>query len=179
MKAYGNIVDCGFVADFYYGFGRNIAEKRDFVLHALIHRMTRAAHKHVGQNAYPPQFLDTVLCGLGLEFLRGLKVRNQRNMTVNDILTPRTDCHLPYRLKKRLTLNVAYSAADFHDKHIKPLACTDNALLNVVSDVRDYLNCSAQVIAPPLFLYHAGIYFPGCDGVLLAECLVNETLVMA
>ena len=140
MQACGNVVDCRLIAYLNHCLRRDITEQRNLVLHAVIHRAAGPAHQNIREDSYSAEFLNAVLCGFGFEFLCGFKIGYQRNMAVHDVFTACTHCHLPYGLKKWLTLNVSYSAADFDYQDIKPFTCTDDSLLNVIRDVRNYLH---------------------------------------
>ena len=53
-----------------------------------------------------------------------------------------------------------------------------NPILNLVGDVRDYLDSLAQVVALPLLLNHIVIHLPCGDVVLLGKADVQEPLVV-
>ena len=55
----------------------DVAEERDLFLHVARQRALAAAQQDVGLNTDGAQFLDAVLGGLGLEFLRGGDPRDQ------------------------------------------------------------------------------------------------------
>ena len=67
---------------------------------------------------------------------------------------PTLDAQLADRLEERQRLDVADGAADLDDEHVVALGALEDALLDLVGDVRDHLHGAAEVLAAPLLLDH-------------------------
>ena len=102
-------------------------------------------------------------------------------MNEERVLTPLFIAHLANRFQKRQRFNVADSAADFHNHHIGIAihGHGTNRILDFVGDVRDDLNCLAQIIAAAFLLDDREINAPGGPVVRLRQVRVGKALVMA
>jgi hypothetical protein len=87
--------------------------------------------------------------------------------------------HLADRFEKRQTLDVAHRAADLHDRDVHALRDAHDALLDLVGDVRHYLDRTAEVVAAA-FLGDDGMVDPA-GGVIafLGQVQGGEPLVVA
>ena len=94
----------------------------------------------------------------------------------SDILT-----HLANRFQKWLAFNIANCAANFHDNHIRVgLACHRlDTILNLIGDMRNDLNGTAEVLSASLFANDRSINLPGRYIIGLIRWFIGETLVMS
>ena len=83
-----------------------------------------------------------MLSRLGLMLIRAMKIRNQRYMNKQTVLTSYLKGHLPHRLQKRLRLDIAYGSADFGNNHIRVRLLPDavDKLLDFICYMRNNLN---------------------------------------
>jgi len=93
-----------------------------------------------------------VLGGLGLQLGRGPNSGDQGDVDVERVAGSQVVLHLADGLEERLPLDVTDGAADLDDGHVSPLGRggDQDALLDLVGDVRDDLDGAAQVVAPAL-----------------------------
>ena len=120
-----NLVDAGDVLGRDDGRFRDVAEQRDLALHVRREITIRAAQQNVGLNSDFEQFLDAVLCGLGLEFAGGGDVRHQRQVDEQAVLAADFLAHLADGFQKRQGFDVADRAADFDDRDVRPFPQRD------------------------------------------------------
>jgi hypothetical protein len=92
---------------------------------------------------------------------------------------------LPRRLEERQRLDVAHRAADLGDHDVRRGAVLvggrhrDDAVLDLVGDVRDDLHGVAEVLAAALLGDHGRVDLAGGDVGLAVEVPVEEALVVA
>ncbi len=136
---------------------------------------------HVGLDADPPQLLDGVLGGLGLELAGRREGRQQRHVDVQDVVPPDVLAHLADGLEERQALDVADRPADLDDHHVRVAvaAHADDPLLDLVGDVRDDLDRAAEVVPAALLGDDRGVDAAGRDVGALGQVLVDEPLVVA
>ena len=84
--------------------------------------------------------------------MRGLDVRNKRDVHIDHIFWADFENELPDRFQKWETLNVASRAPDLrdHDVVFAFIGKFADAIFDHVSDMRNYLHSLAEIIAPPL-----------------------------
>jgi hypothetical protein len=146
-----HLVDGGPVGGGDDRLGRDVAEQGDLLAHLAVERHLAAAQQHVGLDADLAQLLDAVLRRLGLHLARRLDVRQQRDVHEQHV-TAMLELELAHRLEERQRLDVADRAADLDDVHVGAgqLAQSQDALLDLVGDVRDHLYGAAEVVAAAL-----------------------------
>ena len=71
------------------------------------------------------------------------------------------DAHLANRLHERQGFDVANSTADFHHGDIGVVGTFDNAVLDLVGNVRNHLHGAAQILAATLLADDALINLAG------------------
>jgi hypothetical protein len=109
-------------------------------------RAVGAAHDGVGLDAAAAQLGDGVLGGLGLLLARRADERHERDVHVEDVLAADVLAELPDRLEERQDLDVADGAADLGDHDVDVVVGeAEDALLDLVGDVRDHLHGLAEV----------------------------------
>ena len=151
----------------------------DLLLEPLRDRPVAAAHDRVGLDAPPAQLGDRVLGRLGLLLARRADVRHQRHVHVEDVLAPDVLAELPDRLEERQDLDVADRAADLGDHDVDVVARErQDALLDLVGDVRDHLHGLAEVLALALLGEHRLVDRAGRRVRAPGERHVDEALVV-
>ena len=80
-------------------------------------------------------------------------------MDVHYVAVPDIVPELADRLQEGQYLDVAHGSADLGDDHVQILSIPQaaNAILDLVGDVRDDLDCVAQIVAPPLLVEHCQV----------------------
>src|SRR6185312_8549608 len=126
--------------------------ERDLVLHLGRQKTLGAAKQNVGLDTERAQFLHAVLCGLGLELLRGVDPRDQRDVDEKRIFAPDLVAHLPNGLEKRQGFDIADRATDLADNDVHLARELLDRGLDLIGDMRDHLYRFAEIISPPLAL---------------------------
>ncbi len=118
----------------------DVAEKRDLVFLLGGDRVFGAADQDIRLDADLTQHPDGMLRRLGFELSGRLQERNQREVDIQAILAADVERKLANRLEKRLTLDVAHSAAYFRDHHVH-IVTRERAdcRLDLIGDVRNDL----------------------------------------
>ena len=135
--------------------GLNIAEVGDFALDAFIlNFFITAKNNYIGRNSVCLQLLNRVLSRLGFVLARSVKIGHKGNMNIKRVFSADFKTDLPYRLKKRLALNVADGSADFryNDVSVCLFAHAVNEIFNFICNMGDYLNGFAEIFALSLFV---------------------------
>ena len=133
----------------------NVAERGDLLLEALRDRAVAAAHDRVGLDAPAAELGDGVLGGLGLLLGRRADERHERDVHVEDVVAADVLAELPDRFQEREDLDVADRAADLGDHDVDVVGGErEDALLDLVGDVRDDLHGLAEVRALALLGEH-------------------------
>ena len=101
-------------------------------------------------------------------------------MDIEHIVPAHFLLHLADSLHKRQGLNIAHSAADFGDNHIRTVISCHiiDTLLDFVGDVRNNLHGLAQIIPATLLVQHVPINLAGSYVGTLGQADVNKTLIM-
>ena len=73
------------------------------------------------------------------------------------------DAHLPCSFKEWLALDVPDGSSDFGYDHIAVTLCADTVyeFLDLVGDVRDDLDCTAEVFPFALLVQHVPVHLTG------------------
>ena len=73
------------------------------------------------------------------------------------------DAHLPCSFKEWLALDVPYGSSDLRDYDIAVTLCADAVyeFLDLVGDVRDDLDCTAEVFPFALLVQHVPVHLTG------------------
>ena len=162
----------------------DVAEERDLLLHVGRQRALAAAQQDVGLNTDGAQFLDAVLGGLGLQFLRGGDPGDQGHVHEERIVAAELMAQLADGFEERQRFDVADGAADFddHDVDRSPVGRGGHAArggFNFVGHVRDHLHGLAQVIATALARDDLFVDASAGEVVGLGERRMGEALVVA
>ena len=175
----GNLVDRIGVQRRDDRFLGNVGEQRDLLAVAVRDRPVGAAQDDVGLDTDFPQFLDRMLCGLGLHLAGRGNVRQQRQVDVADVVAAERDAQLPNGLEERQRFDVADGAADLDDRDLGIAGTGDDPVLDLVGDVRNDLHGAAQVIAAALLADDGLVDLAGGEVVALPHPHVGEALVVA
>jgi len=122
-----------------------------------------------------------VLGGLGLQLIRAGQKWQQRDMHVEGAISAQVLAQLPDRFEEGQPFDVAHRAAHLDDDYIGicvPRGILD-APLDLVRDMRNDLDRSAQEVAVALLGEHCAVDLAGGDVVFLAQRHVGESLVVA
>ena len=76
-------------------------------------RLIAAQNDDIRLDAHALQFLDRVLCGLGLMLVGATEERHQRHVDEQAVLLPYFQRDLAHRLQEGLGLDITDGAADF------------------------------------------------------------------
>ena len=100
-----------------------------------------------------------MLRGLALVLAAGAQVGHQRDVYEQGVPLPRLQRHLAYRLQERLALYIADGAAYLRYDYVCTGLVPEGVyeLLDLVSNVRDYLHGAAQVLSAPLLVQHVPV----------------------
>jgi hypothetical protein len=165
----------------YDAIGGDVAEQADFLADVVVERVFGAQHNQVGLDADAEQLLHTVLGRFCLELAGLAQVGNQGHMGVQYVLAANIRGYLADGLEKRQAFNVADSAADFGDHHVRRVAFgdTEDAILDFIGDVRDHLHRSAQKIPLAFLVEHGPIDFAGGDVAARRKVFIHKPFIMA
>src|SRR5215469_769970 len=113
--------------------------------------------------------------------MRGLNIRNERDMHVHDILGPDFKNELANRFEKWKAFNVSSRASDFCDHHVvfalvRKFADT---ILNHVGDVWNHLHGFAQIIAAAFLQNDCFVNLTAGKIIVPRENAISESLVVA
>jgi len=179
MVGQRHLVDVAHVGRGDHVVGGHVAEQGDLGLDVVGQLAVGAAEDQVGLDADLAQVLDAVLGGLGLELAGRAHERNQRDVDEQGVRLAQVVAELPDRLEEGEALDVAHRAADLHDDEVGVAAHLEDALLDLVGDVRDHLDGFAEVIPPPLLLDHRQVNLAGGQVAVAGEPGGGEPLVVA
>lgn len=125
----------------------------------------------------------TLCCvGLDLVLARAAQVRHKRQVNVETVVPPQIRTQLADCLQKGQAFDVAHCAADFYNRHVRRILAfgqRKHGFLDLVGDVRNYLDSGAQIVAVTLF--GNDLIINGARGcvVFSRHGHVKVTLVMA
>ena len=86
---------------------------------------------------------------------------------------------LTHGLKKRQRLNVTSSTTNLDNRHVKTGSTFIDLQFDLVSNMRDDLNGSPQILSTTLFIEHVLIDATSTEAVFTSQTGANKTLVMA
>src|SRR6266446_7217848 len=99
-------------------------------------------------------------------------------MDVEDVLASMIPSELANRFEKRQTLDVADRATNFNDDDVGTIGGIEDAPLDLVGDVRNYLHRSAEVVALAFLLNDGVVDLAGRAIVTARHLRRNEPLVV-
>ena len=137
-----------------YSFRINVAEHSHFFAHIFGNRTLTAADNDIRGNADAAQLFNAVLGRLGFELTCSSYIRNKCYMDIQDVVTVNFFFYLTDSFKERQAFNIADGTADLCNNKISIIITANavNALFDFISNVRDYLHCTSQIIAPAFFI---------------------------
>ncbi len=156
-----------------------VGEEGDLGAQLAWQRARGARHDDIRRDTDAAQLVDGVLRRLGLELARGLDHRHERDVQVEHVVAAELVAELADGLEERQALDVADRAADLdeHDVDVARGRDAEDAVLDLVRDVRDHLDGRAEVLALALAPDHGVVdaargRVRGARGVLVDEALV-------
>ena len=158
-----------------------VGEERDLGAQLARQRARRARHDDVGRDTDAAQLVDRVLRGLRLELAGGLDQRHERDVQVEHVVAAELRAQLADGLEERQALDVADRAADLdeHDVDVARGRDAQDAVLDLVGDVRDHLDGRAEVLALALAADDGVVDAAGGRVRGARRVLVDEALVVA
>ncbi len=114
-------------------------------------RSIRSAENDIGLDSDSLEFPDAVLCGLCFEFSGCLDIRDQCQVNEDRLFRAERQPHLSCGFQEGLAFDVSHGPAYFDDNNIVFVCSRRECLFDFIRDVRDDLNCFAQVLAFALF----------------------------
>ena len=131
-------------------------------------------------DAHCLQFLDRVLSGLGLEFVRPRDVRDETNVDKQAVPSAHFEGQLTDRLKEGLRLNITDRAADLGDQDVRfgDFGILQDKGFDLVRDVRNDLHRLAEVFTVALLVQHVPVHLSRGQVGIFRKVLVNKALVM-
>src|SRR6266446_1801236 len=158
---------------------RNVAEQRDFLLQFRGNVMVAAAKQNVRLNPDAQHFFYAVLRGLGFQFTGGGDERHQRDVHKERILRAHFQAHLADGFEEGKRLDVANRAANLDDNNVDAFGNFPDGRLDLVSDVRDYLDGFAEVITAALFGEDRFVDAAGRPVIVAGKLGVREAFIVA
>ncbi len=175
----GDVVDRRRVGGGDHGLVVDVAHQRDLALDAVRELPVRAADDGVGLDADGAQRGDRVLGRLGLQLARRADVGHQGDVDEEAVLPADLVAGLAGGLEEGQRLDVADGAADLGDDDVDVVAAHgQDAVLDLVGDVRDHLDGVAEVVAAALLGDDRRVDLAGRHVGDLVEVGVEESLVV-
>ena len=140
----------------------------------------RAQHQDIRLDTHALQFLDRVLCGLGLQLIGSLQIGHVGQVHTHGIPT-QLPAQLSDGLHKRCTLNITNGAAHLGNHEVKLFALfvlSQHSALNLIRDMRHHLDGLAQIVATTLTVYHRLVDTSRGNRVMACGVNTSETLIM-
>src|SRR5690554_1520852 len=157
----------------------DVGEQGDLAAGSQIDRMIGAAHQYVRLQTDGAQFLDRVLGRLGLGFAGGGDEGHQSQVHEHGAAGAHFQAQLTDGLEEGLGLDVAHGAADLDHGHVGIAGATDDTGLDLVGDVRNHLDGSAQIVTTALLAQHVLVDATCGEVVVLGHAGADEALVVA
>ena len=157
----------------------DVTHQGDLALDPLGYGPIRTQDQSIRLDTDTAQRRHGVLGGLGLQLPGGSQVGQQRNMQEEGPVPAQVMAHLPGGFEEGQRLDVADRSADLGDDDVDILGRhRTDAGLDLVGDVRDDLDCVAQVFAATLLSDHPGVDLSGGHVGDAGEVAVEEALVV-
>ena len=143
--------------------------------------MLRAAHNDVRLDTQGQQLFGRVLRGFGFELIGTGDGHDEGDVDVHHVLPSHLRAHLSDGLQKGLGLDIAHGAPDLSDDHIHiaPAAHPVDALLDLIRDMRDNLDRTAQIAPLPLPVEDGPVYLAGGDGGVHRQIFIGKSLIVS
>ena len=158
---------------------RNVGEEGNLLAHVIRDRVISAEDDHVGLNAAAAQLLHRVLRWLCLQLTSCGKLWEERDVNVERISATNVFLQLTNRFNEWKRFNVSHRSANFNNDNINIVATeSQDALLDLVGDVRDHLHGATEIVTAALSCDHGGVDATGRDVRRLGEVHINEAFVV-
>ncbi|MBA7528111.1 hypothetical protein ES705_20294 [subsurface metagenome] len=99
-------------------------------------------------------------------------------MNEKGIVSSKRKPHLSYRFKERLAFNISDGAAYFNDDYIVFVSYGVKSIFYLVSDMRNNLDCFAEVFSLSFFSYDRFVNFSRCPVMSLGRFCRSEPFIM-
>ena len=160
----------------------DVAEHRDFAAVVFVEVVLGAADDDVGLDSDFAQLGHRLLGGLGFDFASGFDEGKKSDVDEADVFAADFEGELAQGFQEEGAFDVADGAADFGDEDLDVrvgFGDVEEALLNLVGDVRDVLHGGAEVFAFALVADDGLKDLAGGEGVEFGELAGGEALVVA
>ena len=163
-----------------YVVSRKITEQGNLVLHRIIQRVFRTADNDIRLDSHSLKFFYACLCRFCLHFLRRSQIRNQCNVDQDNIFCSALMLELTDGFKERLAFDITDSTADLNDSNLR-ICCsrvTVETALDLICNMRDYLNSSSAKISAAFFLKNGPVDLSCCNIGIFCQAFINKSFVM-
>ena len=143
-------------------------------------RLVAPQNNDIGRDAESLQFFYTVLRRLALVLTRSFQIGDKGDVQIQSVLLADLASDLTDGFQKRLTLDVADSAADFGDDNIRVGFFADRVdePLDFVGDVGDDLHGFSEILTSSFLCEHVGIHLARREVRELVQVFVNKSLIV-
>ncbi len=162
-------------------FLRDVAEQGDLALDRLGEGAVAPGDDRIGLNPDRTQFLHAVLRRLRLDLIRAREAGKESQVDEERVLLGELVLQLAESLQEREPLDIAHRSSYLDDTDLRPVQIERPAdqALDLVRDVRDDLDCLAEVGSGAFGADDVPVDLAGRDVVRRAELLVEKPLVPA
>ena len=157
----------------------DVAEQRDLALFVFRQLAVHPAQQDVRLNADLAQLLHRVLGRFGLDLAGGGDVGHVGQVHVQRVLAAVVGAHLADGFQEGQRFDIAHGAADLDDGDVGVSRAFAHLQLDFVGDVRDHLDCAAQVVAAAFLGNDRFVHLAGGEVVALLHLGVDEAFVVA
>ena len=181
LQHYRRVVYGGHGKVLYNAIGLDVAEQREFCAFAVPERQFLPSDDYVGAYTRFHKFFHRMLRRLGFLLARARDVRHQSHVNEQTIVSADLARNLPYRLEKRLTLDVTRRTAYLgqHNVGARFAPHLEHVIFDFARDMRYCLHGFAQILARPLLVENVPVNLARSEIGVAVEVLVYESLVMS
>ena len=180
LHVHRHLVDAGEIFALDDAVEIDITESGHLLANLVRQVLLSAQHEDVGLDAYALQFLDGVLCRLGLQLAGGFEVGH-----VSKVHADGTLAEFPFQLSDSLhewrALDVTNGTSDFGNDEVVVVFLSEelDIALDLVSDMWHDLDGFAKIVAAALLVDDALINAPCCQRVGLGSLNACESLIVS
>jgi len=161
-------------------FLADIAKLGNFAGEFPFHRIVAAGKDHIRHDTHRAQFTDGMLGGFGFRLVCGAQVREPGDVHKSGIFAPKVIAQFPNGFEERLTFDIPDRSADFDQGDIRFSGAGQHVYppLDLVGNMRNDLDCAAEVIPAAFAVDHFLVDLPGRDGAGLFEVEIAEAFIV-
>src|SRR5690242_9783472 len=121
-----------------------------------------------------------MLCRFSLDFACGADLRQPCDVDKEYILASYFVAHLSQRFQEWLRFDIPDGSTDFYDHDIRTCLFGDSchATFDLIGDMGNHLNCSAEEIPAALFADDLRVHLSAGEVTGVAEADVDESLIV-